>query len=477
MNTPRGTMLIFLVLIVASTSCRTMLRPQRQEHSLALPERFTADPTGQKGEGAKQDWWTAFGSPELNRLVESAQTGNLSIVQVEARLRQARAVARQSLASRRLQSSVDANASTVRSETAGVSSTYEEYGLGLAASYEIDLWGGVRAGEESAAARASAAYADLQAARITVAASVAETWLAGVAQQGQIVLLEEQLKTNTNVLNLLKLRQRRALATALDVYQQEQAVASTESLLAPATDDLQLIRHKLNILLGTATGSDLPPFPAVLPVLPARPVAGVPSDLLANRPDVTAAWSRLSAADWNVAAARADRLPAISLTGRLSMSSDKVADLFDNWLANLAAGLAAPLLDGGRLRAEEDRTMSVSHELLAAYSETVLVAVKEVEDAIVREHRQLVFLAALEKEHSAASSALGEAERRYRNGATDYLNVLSALSGRQRLDRTLLAASQDLLEYRVSLYRALASGWAEVDLNSKKVTRRAELER
>lgn len=468
MKIPRTIRLIVLLPVVAFTSCRTMSRPERQGDPVALPEQFSPTPLDQKGESAVRDWWTAFDSPDLTVLVGSALSDNLSIAQVEARLRQARAVARQSLASRRPQASVGASASTTRSKAAGITSTSEEYGLGLAASYEIDLWGGLRAGEESAAAGASAAYSDLGAARITVAASVVETWLAGVTQQGQIVLLEEQLKTNLDVLNLLKLRQRRALATALDVYQQEQAVAATESLLAPARDDLQLIRHELNILLGTATGSVLPPFPSSLPELPPQPAAGVPSDLLANRPDVKAAWSRLSAADWNVAAARADRLPALSLTGNLATSSDKVADLFDNWLANLAAGLAAPLLDGGRLRSEVDRTVSVSDERLAAYSETVLSAVKEVEDALVRERRQLAFLAALEKEHAAATRAFDEAGKRYRNGAADYLNVLSSLSGLQRLDRSLLSANQNLLGYRVSLYRALASGWAEVDLNGKK---------
>jgi outer membrane protein TolC len=170
---------------------------------------------------------------------------------------------------------------------------------------------------------------------------------------------------------------------------------------------------------------------------------------------------RLELADWNVSAAKADRLPSLSLTARATYQADELNLLLDNWLLNLAANLTAPLLDGGRRKAEVDRLTAVVDENLAAYRQTILAAVREVEDALVGEEKLQAHLRGLDTQLDAARNALNEARSRYRNGLIDYLPVLTQLLTVQNLERTIIQRKADLLVARVNLYRALGGSWTD----------------
>jgi len=198
-----------------------------------------------------------------------------------------------------------------------------------------------------------------------------------------------------------------------------------------------------------------------LPVLEAVPAAGIPLQMLDNRPDITAALRRLEASDQALAAARADRLPALRLTGSAAYDSDDFEELFDNWIVNLGAALAAPILDGGRRKAEVDINQAVVEQQLAEYRQVVLDAVQEVEDALISEMKIREHIAALQSQLLTAKSALKEAGTRYLNGLNDYLPVLTQLLSVQNLETDLIRRNEDLLIARISLYRAIGGTWVD----------------
>jgi NodT family efflux transporter outer membrane factor (OMF) lipoprotein len=293
----------------------------------------------------------------------------------------------------------------------------------------------------------------------TVAAQTVLTWL-DLLMYGRVIdVVHRQLDANRTSLELVELRFRMGLATALDVFQQRQAVARSESLLPPYEARLEVLRHELAALLGEPPRTGLDIATAEFPSLPPLPELGLPADLLARRPDVRAAGLRLYAADWQVSAARAERLPAIRLTPSFGFEAGEWDLLLDNWMARLAASVAGPVFDAGRRKAEVVRARAAADERLAAYKQAVVTAVKEVENALANEAKQAQYVDALRRELEAAEAGHTEALARYRKGLNDYLPVLSALSNAQTLERGLVFAAHDQLVYRVQLHLALGGDW------------------
>jgi outer membrane protein TolC len=188
----------------------------------------------------------------------------------------------------------------------------------------------------------------------------------------------------------------------------------------------------------------------------------LPADVLALRPDVASAWQRLAAADWNVRAARAARLPAVRITASGQYTSDAFADLFDNWLVNLAGNLSAPVFDAGRRRAEVRRNEAIADERFQQYRQTVLDGLAEVRNSLVQEQGQDSYIQALEKELKSASAAYRQAFRRYGRGQENYLRVLTARSDEETLQRSLVDARYQRLGYRIQLYRSAGGDWERV---------------
>ena len=359
-----------------------------------------------------------------------------------------------------LSGSATADFARRRSEiTANGSDGSENYALGLVSSYELDLWGRIRSQREAALYTAKASEADLQTASITVAAEVADRWVKIISLRLQKLLLDQQLENNLIFLELIELRFRNAIVSALDVYQQKQVVENVRARIPLVEAETQLLMHELAVLLGRPPRSDLGLTQMALPVLGRLPAIGLPVDLLANRPDVRAAGMRLKAADWQVAAARANRLPALRFTADAQYGGSDLDLLFDTWLLRLAANLTAPIFDGGRRAAEVDLTRAQADANLWAYRRTVLTAVKEVEDAVTSETRQREHIKGLEAAKAAARRGLEEAISRYRRGLSDYLPVLTQLLAVQDLERSLISQQEQLILFRVGLYRALGGGW------------------
>ncbi|MFA7172058.1 MAG: efflux transporter outer membrane subunit [Kiritimatiellia bacterium] len=454
------------------------LRPAPRHRALesgVLPEQFssvaaTAEQSNTVVRLSVPDrWWQLFESKELNTLVASAFTNNLDLATAAARLRQARERKIIAGAPGDLQLSGRAGAGVDKSgKTSGgmsVDRTQESYFAGLTAAYELDIWGRISSAERAAELSYAATDQQLSATALLISGEIARSWL-----QLKVVLLEmalvgDQIATSTQALQLLQVRQRAALSAAVDVYQQASLVAALERLLPQLAEQRDDLHMRLNLLLGAPASAPLPVMVIVepLPVLASFPECGMPAGLLARRPDVQAAWLKLQAQEWSVASRQAERLPALTLTGTLNFEANEIADVFKNWHLNLAAGLLGPILDGGRRAAEARLAHAVADESFIAYTDVVLRAVQEVEQAIVRERNRREYLDAVENEIELNDKTLSESTNRYRKGLMEYLNVLTALSTKQLSERRRLAARSSVILNRMALYQALAGQWVLKD--------------
>jgi len=428
----------------------------RVESSAEVPEAFSSG--GAATPPAR--WWTAMDDASLDRLVEEALRGNFSIRQAWDRLDQARALAEQADAP--LLPSVDGTAEAsrtgLRAEPAPRTYT-TEYAFGLSASYEVDLWGRVRSTADAARLDAYASTQDLQAAAVTLTARIAEVWYQLIEAQGQLRLLDEQIATNEKYLELISLRFGQGLVEASDVLQQKELVEETRGERVLVESAIAVLQHQLAVLLGRPPKGLEVDAPPALPDLPPLPATGLPAALVRRRPDVRAAALRVQAADRRVAAAVADQFPRLSLTASGETSAEEMRDLFDNWLAVLAANVVTPLFDANRRGAEVERTRAIVSERLNAYGQTVLESVQDVEDALVQEAKQARYVESLGKQLDLAREATGRVRDIYSTTGRDFLRYLTTLLGYQRLQRTYRSAKRDLVLYRIDLYRALAGGW------------------
>ena len=406
-----------------------------------------------------EKWWLSFADPTLNRLIDLSQSENLTLQTAWDRLDRARAVARQAGAELIPQIDGSAGYTKTRSRVNGFTDSSHSYNLGLAASYEIDLWGRIGSNIEAAELDVRATAEDLQTAALTLSAQVASTWFQWLEQQGQIDILRKQLATNRQTLELVNLQFRTGQVGIADVLQQRQVVENGLGELSLAKGRGKLLENQLAILVGTLP--DAEPELTMRPFgdLPPLPATGLRSELLERRPDVRAAWLRVLAADQRVASAVADRFPRVSLTGRATTTAEQIEQLFDDWLTSLTASLLAPIIDGGRRRAEVDRTRAVTAEALHNYGQAVLQAVTEVEDALAEEQHQQEYLASIDRQLILATQATERIRDRYLNGAEDYQRVLISLLSEQQLQRTRITARRELFEYRINLCRSLAGGW------------------
>jgi NodT family efflux transporter outer membrane factor (OMF) lipoprotein len=449
------------VILLTVASCSPFKPQVRQSPAGELPDTFSLYTAA--SEPAKQ-WWEEFNDPELNALVIEMLSDNLSLKEAWARLDQVRALAVQAGAELYpdLTGTAGASYKRQRSEN-GIRKTEstDDYFLGGVSSYELDLWGRIRSGRKSALLEASATREDVSTAAMTLAAEVVQRWVNIIAQRMQKRLLEHQLQTNLTFLELVELRFHMAMVSVLDVYQQKQIVEDIKAEIPLVEAREQLLRHELALLMGKPPQTILDINREKLPKPVEIPAIGLPADLLSARPDLRAAGMRLWASDWQVAAARADRLPAIRLTAQAHYGEADVDVLFDNWLISLTGNLTAPIFDGKRRAAEVDRRLAIVNEKVAVYRQTVLTAIKEVEDALVSEAKQREHIKWLEKVTDTARKALTEAGNRYRKGLNDYLPVLTQLLTVQDLERELIRQQANLLEARISLYRALGGTWTE----------------
>ena len=425
----------------------------------ALPAWKYAEPAELDPQGR---WWLAYGDARLSELVEEAGRANDGLRISEARYRQALALADVARAS--LFPFLDASAGIKRGTgngTGGTGNVATSRRVGLEAGWEADVWGRARQQAESGRLLADAAAADLVAARLAVQATVAQLYFQIRILDAQQGLLDGTVQAYERSLQLTQQRQRFGVATSADVAQAQAQLKSTQALAVDNHVQRSQLEHALAVLLGREPAAfALAPAagaPVKVPVVP----AGVPSRLLERRPDVAAAERRVASANAAVGAAQAAYFPDLTLSATGGFQGTDAAQ----WLTvpgrvwALGPALAVSLFDGGARRAQTANAVAAYDATVAAYRQTVLDSVQEVEDA-------LVLLAGLERESElldAAVQAARTSERqmldRYQAGTADYLSVVTVQATALAAERSALAAQGRRLAASVGLIRALGGGW------------------
>lgn len=409
---------------------------------------------------APSQWWTEFSSPQLNRLMDKAQADNLSLSASEARLKAAEASLDASQAS--IFPSLNFNLGRQENTVKGTSiqgQATNNRGLftssSFVASYEIDLWSRVRNSAQASQFQLQATGYELEAARISVAGQLASTWSQWVAADQTVQLLEKELSNFQTNLQLVELRFRQGTAVASDVLQQRQLVESARGNLALAESNREVLLTTLAGLAGQPPNT-LSLSTETLPELSPVPATGFPSSLLNRRPDVQQAWALVQASDRSVAAALANRFPQLSLRASFSDQTRSSDFLFDNWVRNLSLNMVAPLFDGGARSAEVERQRALLEQAIAQYQQAALNALADVDNALIQESKQREAVQSTQKQLELAEVSLDRLFAGYRNGSVNYLSILNAQQSTSQLRRSLINSQQQLVDFRIALYRALS---------------------
>jgi len=424
--------------------------------------RAWAEPGAADAAALTRDWWRAFGSAELSALIDAALRASPDMTIAAERVRQAEAQVRSAGAT--LFPALNFSAGTGRREIRpheGRWSGEDSSSAGLAASYEIDLWGRNAAGVRSAEASLRATRFDQETVRLTLVAGVASGYFQVLSLRGRLAIARENLVIAERVFKVVDARVRYGAASPLDLARQQAAVLALRASIAPLELQERQTLHALAILTGrTPEGFDAAGS-AVNALAVPLVAPGLPADLLVRRPDLASAEAQLASANANVAAARAALLPGISLTGSAGLASPVLINFLHAPTAALALGasLLQPIFDGGRLRAQVDAAASRERELVENYRKSVLAALADVEGALASAGRTADQEALQAQVVEQARIALRLAEIRYREGVDDLLTVLDA-------QRTLFQAVDQLAQVRlarlqasVGLFKALGGGW------------------
>ncbi|WP_165855520.1 efflux transporter outer membrane subunit [Marinobacter sp. JSM 1782161] len=444
------TLLLGALGLVGCVSTPTETVPQ----PVTLPASFSGTPEAGDIRLTRQ-WWHHFDDPRLDEVVAAAVDGSFSLASARARLRQARAAAR--IAGADQLPTLDANADAGITRQDGSSS--ENYRVGASASYEVDLWGRIGAGVESARLEAQASEADLDAAYISLTASTADTFYRVLRQRAIVDLLDRQRATNEQVADLISVRYRNGQAQFDELLRQRRLAEASVSDLLSARATLKDLRHQLAALMGQPANTLALPAGTAITELPPMPGVGLPSQWLNQRPDLRAAWQRVQSADADVAVAIAEQYPRLDLSASLETAATSPSDLFEDWVSSLAAALAVPIFRGGALEAEVDRSTAARDVAFNDYAQTVVDAVAEVETALSNAHYDQERLISLNRQLRLAEEVVERLRQRYIGGAAEYLDVLSALTTLQSVQRQQLEAQWALLLDRIVLIRTIAGGW------------------
>lgn len=422
-------------------------------------------------------WWRQMGDPTLNALIEEALRRNQGVRAGWARVRQARYIANQVRAARMPQIGVQGDYTIGREIQVFGEFEFQNATGSLPISYEVDLFARRARDHQGAKLDAQAARLDQEALAITISAEVAEAWFDSINARIEVAVVQEQLETDLKFLELVELRYREGLNSAVDVHQQRQRVASQRALLALADGQTDLTDQRLSVLLGEAPGRRFPVDDRVLPDIGPTPDIEAPASLLEARPDIRAVQRRVEAEDRRVAAAVGARLPVITLgftpgykwlqfTGEdrdptSPTVGQDVTNSGSGLVWNAGAQLSVPLFDGIAGWSAIKAQRAVLDQLMEQYAETILAGLIEVESTLVLERQERLRIQFLEDEFRLANITLEATRDRYRAGLSDFLPVLTALATRQRSELQLVAARRQLVSYRVQLYRALGGAWPE----------------
>ena len=415
---------------------------------------------------ARGAWWEIFGDTALDDLETRALAANEDLHAAAARVEQARAAA--GLARSAYWPQLAAGASLLREQT---STTVDNvapaplattYGTPLGASWELDLFGRVRRQSEGARAEAVSSAADFENVRLALTAEVASSYFGLRTLDRETVLVADGVDLRSRALKLVTARRAAGAATDFDVARAEAELAATEVEAADLARRRAGGQNALAVLLGSAAPEfQLPPATTALASQPPTVPAGLPGDLLERRPDVAAAEAALAAANARIGVAKAAFFPSITLTGSAGYASGDIDRLFqaDSRIWSVGPGVYLPIFQGGRNRANLQRSRAAYEESVALFRQRVLVALGEVQDALTATQLLATQAAAQERTVVAARRAGQLAQTRFEAGFVNYLEVIDAQRTVLSAERATAQLTAQRLLTSVALIKALGGGW------------------
>jgi len=473
----RPSIVVALGLLVAG--CASPPPLGQLESPVELPESWSsaeARSAGPNDASLSGEWWTSFGEPELDALVSEALAHNHDLAAAAARVGQASAQARIAGADRwpTLNGGVTRDRRKQNfiglpfpgAEGSVISSQTTSWSASLTSSWELDLWGRVRAGAIAANAEGQAVSVEQRGAQLSIAALVARTWFGLAEARQQVELSSATVESYRVSAEQVRSRFEQGTRTSLDLRLALSSVASAEARLEQQRSAHGSLVRALEVLLGRYPARELTNSLDLLQLdehaLSPIPV-GLPAELLERRPDVVAAERRWVAADRRVWQAKASLLPRISLTGSAGRSSTDLEDLTDGDFSvwSLITNLAQPIFQGGRLRANVSLAGSTRDGLAASFASTVLIAFSEVENALAAEAHLVRQERFIQEAAEQARAARLLAEDRYRAGLVDYTAVLQSQQQSLAAESEVLTVRRRRLDARTDLITALGGGWSK----------------
>ncbi|MFA5940386.1 MAG: efflux transporter outer membrane subunit [Sinimarinibacterium sp.] len=410
-------------------------------------------------------WWQQFGDPVLDGLVDDALATSLDLATAQAQLREARAQRR--VAGAALGPAVDASATAARStssEESGSGATRELYSASFDASWELDLFGGLRRGTEAAAADVEASVESLRGTRVSLIAEVVLNYADLRTAERRRAVTQASVAALADNYDLTYWRQQAGLVSELDAAQARTQLASARAGLPALDTAVDQAQNRLAVLVGRTPGElrERLATTAAIPLAASAIAAGIPADTLRQRPDVRAAERRLAAQTARLGQAQAARYPSLNLSGSIGLEALAIDRLGGSGAAtrSLLAGLTAPIFDSGRIRAAIEVEDAQLEQARLAYRAAVLAALEDVENALVALANTGARRERLEQAAASARETLQIAEQRYASGLIDFLAVLDAQRTLLDLEDQLAAGSGDLAGAQIRLYKALGGGWS-----------------
>ncbi len=418
-------------------------------------------------------WWAVFKDSELTGLIEQAVAGSLDLRKARAKLREARA--KRGAAQTELYPALDASGSAARSRTSGdtgTGTTGALYTAGLDASWELDIFGGVRRSVEAAGADLQASREDLRDVLVSLLAEVALNYVELRTYQTRMDIAEANLKAQDETCRLTLWRSQAGLSDELAVQQARYNLESTRSKIPALRTGAEEAKNRLAVLLGKQPGTlhraleDHKPIPAT----PLNVAVGIPADVLRQRPDVRRAERQLSAQTARVGVATADLYPKFKLSGSIGLEALTPGGLFssDSGTLSGSSGFSWRIFDAGAVRRNIEAQSAVQEQYLVAYEAAVLGALEEVEKSLTAYAEEQRRRQALSEATRAAKEAAELARFKYEAGLTDFSSVLEA-------ERSLLTFQDDLAQSEgtiisnlIKLYKALGGGWESLVPDEKK---------
>ena len=463
----RKMMALSTVIVLNGCSLLPMVGPDYRMPSFSLPA-FWSTPVASPAVPASDlaGWWQQLDDPLLDRLIDAALAGSVDLKLAQSRLQQARASREQAVSG--LFPALTASTGASRSKNASAISplpTRTLYDAGFDASWEIDLFGGTRRGVEAATAELVASEASLNNVRVSLLAEVAQNYVELRAYQHRLAIARDNLASQSETVQITEWRNQAGLAASSDV---EQARTSREQTRA-SIPDLEIGRaaaeNRLAVLLGKNPGAlhgelaemrDFPPVPASVG-------AGIPADVLRQRPDLIVAERTLAAETARLGQRQAQRFPNLNLGGSFGWQAYSFGALggSDTLMRALSGTLAATLFDGGKLRSAVNIQSAVQEQALLSYQSGVLGALEEIENALTAYAAGRERLEARQAAAEAARNAASLARNLYQSGLTDFQKVLETERTRLSTEDSLATAQATRLTSLITMYKALGGGWQQ----------------